>query len=552
MNGLISEKLNCPSPFPSAFSSMRPGWMRGVATLLLLGAVMGHAQTGATPRVRAPEFRSPDAWLNTDEPLTMEELRGQVVLLDFWTYCCINCMHVLPDLKYLEDKYANQPFVVVGVHSGKFSQEKDPANIRQAILRHNIAHPVVVDSDYQIWESYAVRCWPTLILIDPQGYVVRLFEGEGHRAALDQAIAEMLAEHKRKGTLARPLAFRRERADSPGVLSFPGKVLADAKGGRLFISDTNNHRVLLADFDGQVRAVIGLGEIGLQDGAFADARFHQPQGLALSADGSTLYVADTENHALRAVDLKAKRVATIAGTGEQARGTVPSGFGPKTDLSSPWDLARVDDELFIAMAGSHQIWVYEIDRRRVRLFAGSGREAGIDGVNRSAAFAQPSGLATDGKTLYVADAEISSIRAVETRRAGRTTTLAGSGGLFDFGAADGVGDAARFQHPLGVALWNGKLFVADTFNHTIRLIDLDTREVTTWLGTGKPGLGMDDKPGLFEPGGLSIAGDTLYITDTNHHRILAVGIPTKAARVVDVRLLVGHSDDQRNTRYSDD
>lgn len=484
-------------------------------------------------RVRAPDLVAADAWLNTERPLSLRDLRGQVVLLDFWTYCCINCMHVFPDLKYLEEKYAHEPVVVIGVHSGKFDQEKDADNIRMAVLRHNIVHPVAVDSASVLWNAYTVRAWPTFVLIDPLGYVVGTISGEGHRERLDRAIAQLLEEHRGRGTLAEPLAFRPERTGfQSGELEFPGKVLADASRGRLFISDTNHHRIVMTDLDGRLRHWIGSGQVGLRDGPAASARFHQPQGLALAEDGQTLFVADTENHALRAVDLTTMQVRTLAGTGEQSYDIQASGFGPRTPLSSPWDLARVGDQLYIAMAGLHQIWVYELEAQRVRVYAGNGREAGRDGLHRAASFAQPSGLATDGQALYVADAEISTIRALELKAGGRTRTLAGSGGLFDFGQRDGRGEQARFQHPLGVALHGPTLFVADTFNHRIRRIDRATGEVTTWLGTGRPELGTEAEIGLFEPGGLDVAGDTLFIADTNHHRILRVEISTRSVRVV--------------------
>lgn len=505
-----------------------------VLGLSFLGFGMADTIAQNTGRVRAPDFGNVE-WLNTDKPITIESLRGQVVLLDFWTYCCINCMHIFPDLKHLEDKYRDQPFVVVGVHSGKFSQEKDPENIRAAILRHNIEHPVAVDSDYKIWNAYAVRAWPTLVVIDPQGYVVGGVSGEGHRDELDRTIAKVLAEHKRKGTLAEPMRFRMERESfKGGTLEFPGKVLADSDRKRLFVSDTNHHRILVTDLDGHVQDTIGTGKIGLTDGPFDKAEFHQPQGLALSADGNMLYVADTENHALRAVDLAKKSVMRIAGTGKQGQGRNPNGPGRSVALSSPWDLARVNDRLYIATAGLHQIWLYDLKSKKVIDYAGTGQEAGIDGPRNKAAFAQPSGLASDGKRLYVADSEISSIRSIDLLGKDGVTTLAGSGGLFDFGRQDGSGRQARFQHPLGVALHSDRLFVADTFNQLIRLVDLKTAEVTTWIGTGKPEKGTPESVGLFEPGGISVGGDTLYIADTNNHRIVSVDIATKKARVIEI------------------
>ena len=488
-------------------------------------------------RVRAPSLASADAWLNTEKALTPEMLRGRVVLLDFWTYCCINCLHVLPDLKYLEEKYADSPFVVIGVHSGKFAQEKDAENIRRAILRHNITHPVAVDSDYEIWNAYGIRAWPSFVLIDPEGYAVGSLSGEGHRRTLDEAIGRLLKEHRAKGTLAEPMAFALERAAArEGMLNFPGKVLADGETGRLFVSDTNHHRIVVSDFEGRVQEVIGDGQAGLVDGGFGEARFRQPQGLALSADGRVLYVADTENHAVRAVDFEAETVVTVAGTGEQSRDYSPSGRGRSTALSSPWDLARVNDKLLIAMAGTHQIWVMNLESERVTVFAGTGMESGNDGPLRRATFAQPSGLASDGVYLYVADSEISSIREVRIERNGKVRTLAGSGGLFEFGLRDGVGEAARFQHPLGVALAGDTLYVSDTFNSRIRAIDLGTRQVRTFFPADKSKADDGDGIGLFEPGGLSLADNILYIADTNHHRIVAVDVEARQARILDIKL----------------
>jgi DNA-binding beta-propeller fold protein YncE len=498
------------------------------------------AQPATRPadRLPAPEFGSVDTWLNTSKPLTIRELRGQVVLLDFWTYCCINCMHVLPDLKYLEDKYRGQPFVVVGVHSGKFNEEKDAANIRQAILRHNVGHPVAVDRGRAVWDDYGVRAWPTLVLIDPSGTIVWRASGEGRREELDKLIGDLLAEHGRKGTLGKVMTFRSERDSFKpgGVLEFPGKVLVDPPQRRLFISDTNHHRVLVADINGRVQHVVGDGRIGFKDGPFDKAGFHQPQGLALSREGDTLYVADTENHAIRAVDLIRRRVTTLAGTGVQGRDYRAAGPAAKTALSSPWDIICMGNRLYIAMAGLHQIWEIDITTEQVSVFAGTSDEFCTDAVRAYAAFAQPSGLASDGLRLYVADAEVSSIRAIAFAGRGETSTVAGSGELFGFGSEDGVGREARFQHPLGVAVWNEKLFVADTFNHLIRQVDLKTNKVETWLGTGRPETGTPDRIGFYEPGGLCVVEDTLYVADTNNHRIVAVDIKTKQPRIIDIAL----------------
>jgi DNA-binding beta-propeller fold protein YncE len=471
----------------------------------------------------------------------MKELKGQVVLIDFWTYCCINCMHVFPDLAFLEDKYKDKPLVVIGVHSGKFDQEKDAEHIKNAVLRHNIAHPVAVDSDYAIWNSYGVRSWPTLVVVDPEGYVVGGLSGEGHREQLDAVVAKLMEIHAAKGTLAKsPLSFKREREKfQSGVLEFPGKVLADAPNKRLFIADTNHHRVLAADLDGKVSDIYGDGKIGLKDGPAAAAEFYQPQGMALAPDGKTLFVADTENHAVRSIDLEKKAVTTIAGTGKQTYERNPDGPGKETALSSPWDLVLIGTHLYVAMAGTHQIWTIDLLKNNtVKLHSGTGRESAVDGAHPAAAFAQPSGLSTDGKKIYEADSVASTIRVLDADPAGGVTSLAGSNDLFGFGLVNGAGKEARFQHPLGVALDQqaNRLFVADSFNNVIRTIDLKTNKVDTFLGTGKSDPGTQDAIGFYEPGGLSLSGGTLYIADTNHHRVVAVDVAVKKVRVVKVEI----------------
>ena len=496
-----------------------------------LGRRAGHSWVRWGESTKAPDLNVADSWLNTEggKPVSISDLKGQVVLLDFWTYCCINCMHIFPDLHYLEQKYVGQPFVVIGVHSGKFNEEKDADHIRQAVLRHNITHPVAVDSQYKIWNAFGVSSWPTLILIDPEGNVVDMWSGEGHRDEIDARVEELLKAGRDKGTLAKPIHFKSERESfKSGVLEFPGKVLADAATGKLFISDTNHNRVLVADLNGKVNQVIGDGATGLKDGSFREAEFRQPQGLALSADGKILFVADTENHSVRAVDLDGGFVSTLAGTGSQAVRDPANGPGKTTALSSPWDLAHVGSTLYVAMAGVHQIWAIDLKSDLVSVYAGTGQEGDVDGQNGDAGFAQPSGLATDGNHLYVADSEASSIRDV-TLGSNQTMLVAGSGDLFGFGHSDGVGKAALFQHPLGVALYGDTLFVADTFNGLVRRIDLKTHTVTTL-----PGLGGTDS--FYEPGGLSIAGDTLFVADTNHHRIVAIDIPSGKARVLTIEL----------------
>lgn len=485
-------------------------------------------------RVRAPEIEGGSGWLNTDKPLSLAALKGKVVLLDFWTYGCINCIHIIPDLKKLEEKYANQ-LVVIGVHSAKFKNEKETENIRRIILRYELEHPVYNDSEYAVWQSYGVRAWPTQVLIDPAGYIVGGVSGEGNYDAIDEAIAKVVEEFRKRGELnEEPLKLVLERAkvgDLP--LAFPGKILADAATNRLFIADSNHNRIVITKLDGTLVDTVGTSDAGAADGPFDKASFYRPQGLALAGD--SLYVADTQNHLIRRVDLKARTVETVAGTGKQSRTWHESpSLGPAraAALSSPWDLQLVGRTLYIAMAGPHQIWKLDLDKNEVSIFAGSGREERKDGPLLRSGFAQPSGITTRDNTLYVADSESNIIRAIDAGD-GTVETLVG-GDLFEFGDVDGSGDDVRLQHPLGILAVGDKLLIADTYNHKIKELDPKRRRVVSLFGTGKPGQADGPTPSFYEPGGLSVANGKLYVADTNNHAVRVVDLKTKQASTLKI------------------
>jgi DNA-binding beta-propeller fold protein YncE len=491
-------------------------------------------------RIDVPEFPERLEWLNTGRPLTKKDLKGKFVILDFWTYCCINCMHILPELKKLEEKYKDD-LVVIGVHSAKFDGEKDTESIRKAILRYEIAHPVINDAEHEVWNIYGVQSWPTIVLIDPEGKYCARNSGEFKAEDVMPIMDKAVAYYKKKGLLVKaPVKLDLEKIPST-PLRFPGKLLADAKSKRLFIADSNHNRIVIAGLDGKLQDVIGSGTQGKANGDFQTATFNHPQGLALKGD--TLYVADNENHMLRKVDLKAKQVTTIAGDGEQAAGARrewSEGKPKLIQLNSPWDLWIDGDDLYIAMAGPHQIWKMPLDESEIGPYAGNGREDIVDGPllpeepyeSGYASFAQPSGLTSDGKSLFVADSEGSSIRAVPLPDKGKeVTTVLGTselrvGRLFQFGDVDGPKEKAQLQHCLAVAYQGGNIYVADTYNNKIKVVDAATGDAETIAGTGEAAL-SDDKPSFDQPAGLSIAGGKLYVADTNNHAVRVIDLKTK-------------------------
>lgn len=424
-------------------------------------------------------------------------------------------------MRRLEETYPDD-VVVVGVHSPKFPAERDLDNVRAAVLALDVHHPVVSDPDHRIWDSYAVRAWPTLMFVDPLGRVVAKQEGELRFPVLGDVAGAMLEQFRSEGELGYETALLLRPEPRPtGPLAFPGKVLAEEATDRLIVSDSGHHRVVVTRLDGSREArVIGTEPAGFSDGDGA-ARFNTPQGLAL--DGDTLYVADTNNHAIRSIDLATGVVGTIAGTGSQAERFHRGGPAREVALSSPWDLALSHDRgiLYVAMAGFHQVWALDLHTGMIGPYSGTGHEDIRDDVRSRAWHAQPSGLWLDGATLYVADSETSAVRTVDTSASdGRVGTLTGTG-LFDFGDQDGPGTRARMQHVLGVCSYGGVVWVADSYNNKIRKIDLQTGYASTAAGNGQRGSqdGTGETALLWEPSGLSAAAGKLYVTDTNNHAV---------------------------------
>lgn len=508
---------------------------------------LGHYRIGSLalaqklePLREAVEFPQDADWINTKNPLRMEQLQGKLVLLDFWTYCCINCMHVVPVLTQAEQEHSKH-LVVIGVHTAKFPTERDTENIREAVMRNEIHHAVLNDNAAALWTEYGVNTWPTLVLIDPKGQIVWSHSGEIMYKDLDKVLkrAEKQYANSLSGKVV-PIELESLTAKKTN-LRFPGKVLADPAGSRLFIADSNHNRIVVSDFDGKLLDVIGMGAVGRKDGSYEEAQFNHPQGLAIYKNH--LYVADTENHLIRRVDLDKKEVFTIAGNGVQqtqafpgvaANAKIPKKYSKKPksiELGSPWDVLVIGKTLYIALAGPHQIWRMPLDESSIAPFAGNGREDIVDGPLLpsvaygldGSSFAQPSGLATDGKNLFVADSEGSSIRAIPLDEKGSVTTVLGTSQLsekrlFTNGDSEGSFSETLLQHPLAVGYFDKRIFVADTYNNKIKMLDATTQQAITIAGSTISG-DTDTPPRFDEPAGLSIANEKIYIADTNNHKI---------------------------------
>ncbi|XP_004265867.1 NHL repeat-containing protein 2 [Orcinus orca] len=517
-----------------------------------------------------PEFPEGLEWLNTEESISVyKDLCGKVVVLDFFTYCCINCIHLLPDLHALEHTYSDKDgLLIVGVHSAKFPNEKVLDNVKSAILRYNITHPVVNDADASLWQELEVSCWPTLIILGPRGNMLFSLIGEGHREKLFLYTSIALKYYKDRGQIRDNKIGIKLYKDSlpPSPLLFPGKVTVDHVSNRLVIADTGHHRILVVWRNGQIQYSIGGPNPGRKDGMFSESTFNSPQGVAIM--DNIIYVADTENHLIRKIDLEAEMVSTAAGIGIQGTDKEGGAKGEEQPISSPWDIVfgrsgsevQRDDILWIAMAGTHQIWAFLLDCGRLPKknelkkgtclrFAGSGNEENRNNsYPHKAGFAQPSGLSLASEDpwscLFVADSESSTVRTISLKDGAVKHLVGGERdpmNLFAFGDVDGVGINAKLQHPLGVT-WDKKrnlVYVADSYNHKIKVVDPKTKNCTTLAGTGDASnvIGSNFTDSTFnEPGGLCIGenGQLLYVADTNNHQIKVMDLETKTVSVLPV------------------
>jgi len=510
-------------------------------SLLALG---GLVQAQRTPKelfegeVLAPEFPTDLDWINVGNPLTMSGLVGKIVIFDFWTYGCINCLHVIPVLEQVEQKFADE-VVVIGVHSAKFENEGQTENLRQVVQRYGIHHPVINDNEFEVWGSYGARAWPTIAIVDPRGYWVIRQSGEIPFDVFDNYLSGMIAYYDEidAGIIdRRPVELALEGAGDPGTpLLYPGKVLADAAGDRLFIADSSHNRIVIADrTTREVLDIIGSSARGKDDGAFENASFDKPQGMALAGD--LLYIADVNSHSVRVANLAERSVSTVAGTGEMGRSRHEFGATITDPLSvrlrSPWDLEFDDGgRLHIAMAGTHQLYIYEPESALLYSSVGNGREANLNDVSLAdSELAQPSGLyyAGEGK-LYFADSESSTIRLADFEN-DLVTVVSGTTNnhLFQFGDIDGELGLNRLQHALGVEGGpDGDIYIADTYNSRIKRIAAGETSTHTVYGLGGLGGYADGDASIAEfdePGGISYADGILYVADTNNHVIRTIDL----------------------------
>ena len=411
--------------------------------------------------VRAPAFAG--EWI-AGGPLSLPGLRGRAVLLDFFTFGCINCMNNLPMLGRLQARYGGA-LQIIGVHSGKFAYEKRADAVRASVERLGIAYPILNDPGGDLAGRYAVKAWPTMVLIDAKGYVAATFRGEAQGIAIDLALRKM------------GLTPQKEGAEKPPgrALRFPEGVACE--GERLYVANSGGGDVREYTKEGHLLRIF--------------APFGLPAGLAVH-DGS-LYIADRESGSVCRIDLRSE-VRTVL----------------LENLRAPSALSVEETTVAVAEAGTHRITYYDKKTLQASAVFGNRFEALRDGTGEAAQLAQPMGLARcDDGRLWFVDAESSALRFIE---GDRVVTAVGEG-LFSYGDSDT--EPVLLQHPQGIACGRisdgcggGRLFVADTYNGKVKAYDPQSGRMMTLL------------EGLREPTGICKTGCSLFIAETGAHRVV--------------------------------
>ncbi|GIY70286.1 NHL repeat-containing protein 2 [Caerostris extrusa] len=500
-------------------------------------------------------------WINSKLLALDDELLNKVLVFDFFTYCCINCEHALPFVQNVEQEFKeNHELAVIGVHSPKFPNEKALDNVKNAVLRNKIEHPVINDSENYLWNKLGIYCWPTVLITSPAHHVLFYLVGEVQIEKLlylcHQTLNYFTTNYTLLNTSPLPLKLTEESIKSSSLL-YPSGI--STHGTSVIVSDTGHNRLLLLSSGGKVQDVIGCGSPGFKDGSFIDCSFNRPQGTTWWK-ANFIFVADTGNNCIRMVDLKGKKVCTVFNGNDKF---LKSEETSVLNFASPWDVCigpKLDSNmeelnvLYIAVAGSHQIWAMHLDDILISSeeysslecvpFAGNGTEECRNNTYKmKAGFAQPSGVAYSELCpgmLFIADSESSTIRSISLIN-GSVKTVVGGGldpkNLFQYGDKDGSGLDVKLQHPLGICVMEeSKIFIADTYNHKIKLINDKKRECHTFAGKGFLADNSVPNCEFDEPSAICYSSQEkcLFVADTNNHTIKIIVPESKTIKTMPI------------------
>jgi thiol-disulfide isomerase/thioredoxin len=460
-------------------------------------------------------------WLNSQNEITLEDLKGRAILLHFWNRSCSPCIEALPAIKKLENDLGSK-LTVIGVYSAKFENEKRSSVILNAILKHDINSLVINDIDLKLWNEFEVKAWPTFVLISPTGHEYERYEGIGELGEVTKDVRNMVSKYRYEINRA-PLPILPEKFSQIGnVLSFPSKLeyASDLKQGShkisaLFVANSGQNSIVVSSLAGGILFKIGSGREGFADGNFSEAQFRAPQGTLFSKQ--KLYVVDTGNHALRVIDFETKQVSTLIGNGE--KGGIISGEidADEIGLASPTDLEFFPNrnKIIISNSGTHQILSYDLESGKITPLAGSGKKGSKDGKYPNNSLSQTSDMVVSRKKIYFLDALTSSLRVLDGE--GDVKTLVTSG----------------LQNPLALTTDGIRLYIADSFNNRIKKYHIANKKLTTLIG-GQAGDSVGRTTHFDSPEGIIRVMNRIYIADANNNRIVVLNSSKLTSEILDV------------------
>ncbi len=487
--------------------------------------------------------KSRKVWFNTAKPLEKEDVKDKIILLNFWSYSCVKCLQLIPELKKLQDEYGNK-LAIISVHSPKFSNEKNEGGIRKAIIRHDITNPVINDADLKIWNQYQVKLWPTLILFNTNGKIYDQYFDLNDSKSIERALSDtkkLLNRYNHQ--LSRnslPIILEKNRLIS-NVLESPTKIKYSAKfdyksysGAAIFIANSAKNTIIISSISGEILAQIGSGKSGKEDGSFSDASFDLPQGLLYHND--KLYVADTNNHLIREVDFKSEKVTTILGSGNIGLPITSDKkiAAKKVDLASPTDIEFFPNRQFIAIANSasDQILSYDVEKKEVSVLAGSGKEGNEDGKLPNNSLAQTSDLVAYSNKLYFIDSKSNSLRYLNNQ--GVVETLIKGKLQSSQNNKNSPQNRDALQNPTGLEIDDSGIYISDSFDHQIKKYNQTTNDLTVLVGNQQNGDSLGTRTSFDEPNGIISIMDRLYVADKNNNRIVVLDRGSLVSSLLDI------------------
>lgn len=465
--------------------------------------------------------QSQEKWFNINEKITIDDLKGRVILLHFWDRACISCLESLPAIKKLEERFGNK-LTVIGVYAAKFEGGKNEDEIRSAIIKYDINHAVINDSALKLSTEFAAKASPTFVLIKPNGRKYKKYEGVGDLEKMEDGVKKLVKKY-RFDVNRKPLPILPEKFSKiANVLSFPSKLeysgnlnLNSRNVSAIFIANSGQNNVIVSSLLGTILVKIGSGREGFSDGDFFNAEFRNPQSILF--DDQKLYIADTGNHAIRIADFRTNKVSTLIGSGKKGDIVKNEIAAKGFNLASPTDIEFFPDKkhIIISNAGNNQILSYDLENQKIKALAGNGESKNKDGISPNNSLTQTADMVVVKDKIYFVDALSSSLRSLD--KSGNVKTLVDK----------------DLQNPVGLTSDGDSLYIADSFNNRIAKYSISAQKISNFIGA-KAGDLVGKKTEFNSPEAILKINNYFYISDANNNRVILLNAKNLNSEILDV------------------